>query len=79
METPELRKPTAEERQAITAIWEGYEPQYVAVFPNYISDGPGYVGPVMVAVGGGAPELGSVFVKRDGEWQLEANFNAVEG
>jgi hypothetical protein len=37
------------------------EGAYVAVFDDYISDGPGYAGRVMVCIWSGAPELVDVF------------------
>ena len=42
------------------------EDTYIAVFENYITDCPGYAGPLMVVVWGGGPEYHEVYI-----WQRE--------
>ena len=48
------------------------------VFPNYISDGPGYYGKILVVIWGGGPSFHEVFtwnekkkewVKEESEWR----------
>ncbi len=73
-----LRKPTEQEKKELVdyLVKEGYieapEPDedlfdgtiYAAVFDNYITDGPGYAGRVMVVVWSGAPEFTETYIWR---------------
>lgn len=52
-----------------------YEPEWVAVWENYISDGPGYAGWVAVAVGGEPCYCSSYTKDKAGVIQLEADAN----
>lgn len=58
------QEPAAEEREdEAEAIKNG---AWVAVFDDYITDGPGYAGKVMVVVWGGSPSFTQTFIwKRD--------------
>jgi hypothetical protein len=61
-ETYEGRRPTVEELDSIETLLEGYRPDHVTVWDNYVSDGPGYVGWVAVTVGGN-PDYATTFTK----------------
>jgi hypothetical protein len=46
---------------------------YVAVFDHYQSDGPGYVGKVMMVIWSGMPSVFNVFVWHDGKMEEEVH------
>lgn len=50
-----IKEPSAEERQDEADVIDNSA--YIAVFDDYITDGPGYAGKVMVVVWSGAPEF----------------------
>lgn len=52
-------KHTSEE---LKYLEESIDNQSIAVFNDYITDGPGYAGKLMVVVWGGAPEFTETFV-----------------
>lgn len=63
----EVRNPTPEELDDIAVYLAGQgadssllEQACIAVFPHFISDGPGYVGPVIVIVWSGGPDCTEV-------------------
>ena len=82
----EGRGPDAQEVEAITVLFEGYEPPIIRVYDNYISDGPGYIGWVAITLGG-EPEYVASFTKNHqgeieiccepGNWQLPADPNVL--
>lgn len=79
----EVRKPMAEEMRELTDwCMREYEvtdfrsipaPEYVAVFPNYMTDCPGYAGKVLVVVWGGGPGFVQSFVWLEGKIQVAEN------
>jgi hypothetical protein len=78
---PEARKPNQEEATQLAfhihhrcgftesleeaELW--VEATCVAVFDDYITDGPGYAGKLMMVVWTGGPDLYEVFIWRDGK------------
>jgi hypothetical protein len=46
---------------------------YVAVFDQYQTDSPGYVGKLMMVVWAGSPSMFNVFVWRDGKMEEEVH------
>jgi len=56
------RDPMPAERDAIVALLEGYQPPVLAVFDDYMSDGPGYHGWVAMTIGG-EPHICATFTK----------------
>lgn len=42
----------------------------VWVLDRYISDGPGYIGPIGIIIWGGGPECMTTFIKENARWQL---------
>lgn len=77
------RKPTQQEREELfeylsTLIWydidepekeawDAVEAAAIAVFDNYVSDSPSYVGKIMMVIWNGGPQMYGVFIWQDGE------------
>jgi len=65
------RRPTDDEVKAIvlanyTQHGDDYEPEYIAVWDHYISDGPGYCGWVALAFGGEPDFCSAYALDKDG-------------
>ncbi len=88
MDTP--RQPTPDElRELIEYSMRNYKetdfrslplPQYVAVFDNYMTDSPGYIGKLLVVVWGGGPGFVQSFIWEKGKpmEEVENEFTATE-
>lgn len=53
---------------------EYLEPELAAYWPDFISDGPGYAGPLIVAVWPGGPDLVTTFTQSGSDrWKVETS------
>lgn len=60
-----------DEKDCIDGVW-------VCVFEDYITDGPGYAGPIMVVVWGGSPSFVEAFIWQSEEFGGEKILTKVE-
>lgn len=64
------RAPTDIEVQAITEMFEDYQPGIIVVYDHYISDGPGYAGWLAVTVGGEPQFCDAIIKDSNGQMML---------
>ena len=49
-------------------------PEYSAYWTKWMSDSPGYVGPLVVVVWAGGTDMVSMFIVQDGNWIISGNW-----